>query len=420
MQPDEVASRLMHDPFLPLSSLGLDQSWLDANRSKLMVALQASKYWSNTIEALSRSGHMDAIIYDRYAYPHRIGLFPGLSCMFYCGFCGRNKDAAYDRSAVDRGIAIYKQVMSDAPKDGEHWRDRFRISGGQEPLTNPRLGELISHGADIGLKMGIYTNGYMLTPQYMTKQTGMFSSDYIRVSLYGHDDESYEQTTKKRGSWSVVRKNLVDWSKQDGTKRIRLGFNWIILPGKISDLMKMIKALISLQDEMSRPIDFITVREDFSQDLICINDSERHQLIDIMAEVKDYTDRYMPTTKIDYGYALEPLSRSTIVGPLRMAKHDQLDGKGMPQASVQVDILGNVYAYHETAFLDRPGSQRFIIGNAAQGIEDLVRAHLAYPDRFRYIPSDTEMLDAFDHAVSLATWAARVDLSNGFTASLWQ
>ena len=417
---NQLIERLDKDPFIPLNTLGVDPQWFDANRRSILSGLSKNKYWANTIMPLMRSGHMDSIITDRYSYPHRIGLFPGLSCMFYCGFCGRNKNAAYERSAVDKGISIYKEVMSDAPKDGDHWRDRFRISGGQEPLTNPRLGELISYGKSLGLRMGIYTNGYMLTPVYLRKQAGLFDLDYMRISMYGYDDHSYDQITKKRGAWDLIRQNIISWSKMEETKRIRLGVNWIMLPGKINDYMLLIKSLIQLQDEMGRPIDFITVREDFSQDLIHISEDERAELMAVFAEVDRLVKQEMPSTKIDYGYALDPLRQGRMVGPLRMARHDQLDGKGLPQASVQIDTLGNVYVYHETAFLDRPGSAKFVLGNAEQGVGNVVSGHLANPNRFPYIPSDTEMLDAFDHAVSLAAWAAKQDLSAGFRSTLWQ
>ena len=410
---------LNHDPFLPLSSSGLDQSWLDANKSSLLAALADNKYWTNTILPLVRSGHMAALIRDQYVYPHRVGLFPGLSCMFYCGFCGRNKNAAYDRMLVDAGIDIYKNLMADAPHDGDHWKDRFRISGGQEPLTNPRIGELVSYGASLGLRMGMYTNAYMLTTSFMNKQPGMFNLDYLRVSLYGYDDHSYDMTTKRANSWKIVRNNLVNWAKLDGTQDIRIGVNWIILPGKSHDYMRFLKAMSDLQDDMGRALDFITVREDFSQDLVYINDEERHQLSGIMLEADKLVATSMPNTKIDYGYALEPLRQGKIAGPLKMAKYNQLDAKGLAQASVQVDIAGNVYAYHETAFLDRPGSDRFIIGNAKDGMEAVIKSHLTNGN-LEYIPSDTEMLDAFDHAVSLAVWAAKQDVANGFSTTLWQ
>lgn len=370
--------------------------------------LHNSKYWKNTLLPLRESGHLKSIVNSSYQYPHRIGLFAGLSCMFYCGFCGRNKSAAYDRSAVDRGMDLYKQLISESPRNGANWQDRFRISGGQEPLTNPRIGELISHAAKLDYNVSMYTNGYMLTPKFLSNQPGMNDLKSLRISLYGHNNDSYYNVTKKSNAWTIVSNNLRELEMYD----TQLGVNYIILPGHSNDYLQSIYALATLQDTMKRPINFITVREDFSQDLIYVSNDERKQLIDIIARVKEYATKHLPHTHIDYGYALDPLQHNQIIGPLNMAKHTQLDPHGLVQASVQVDILGNIYAYHETAFLDRPGSDKFIIGNIKDGLENVIQQHLDSAG-FSYIPSDTEMLDAFDHAVSLAVWAARQDLESG-------
>ena len=55
-------------------------------------------------------------------------------------FCGRNYNAKYERSALDLGIEKYIKLIKEAPKDDKY---RFYISGGLEPLTNPKLGEII-------------------------------------------------------------------------------------------------------------------------------------------------------------------------------------------------------------------------------------------------------------------------------------
>ena len=46
----------------------------------------ASKYWTNTILPLVKSGHFEAAVKNQYVYPNRIGLYPGLNCQFFCNF----------------------------------------------------------------------------------------------------------------------------------------------------------------------------------------------------------------------------------------------------------------------------------------------------------------------------------------------
>jgi dTDP-4-amino-4,6-dideoxy-D-glucose ammonia-lyase len=405
---NNAINQLIQDPFKPLSSFE-DHKWITMHKEYIHNQLRyKSKYWKNTLLPLVNSKHLSAIINNEYIYPHRVGLFAGLSCMFYCGFCGRNKSAAYERNTLDRGMELYKQLITDSPRSGADWQDRFRISGGQEPLTNPRVGELATHAKQLGYNVSMYTNGYMLSPKYSEKLNDL---KMLRISVYGHNDDSYFQITKKQNAWTTVSENL----KQLELHNTNLGVNYIVLPGHSDDYLKLIYALIKLQDSMKRPLNFITVREDFSQDLIYIDDSERQKLIDIIHEANNLIEKHIPHCNIDYGYALDPLQRGQRIGPLRMAKYNQLDGYGLPQASIQVDILGNIYVYHETAFLDRPGSNKFIIGNVKDGIEDVIKKHLAGKP-FEYLPSDTEMLDAFDHAVSLAVWATKQDQQAGVPA----
>ena len=86
--------------------------------------------------------------------------------MFKCTFCGRNYDAVYDRSKLDSGMEMFKNLIEEAPKNDDH---RFYVAGGLEPLTNPRIGEIIKYLRDNGFKSSMYTNAYMLTEKYLKK-----------------------------------------------------------------------------------------------------------------------------------------------------------------------------------------------------------------------------------------------------------
>ena len=95
-----------------------------------------SKYWINTILPLLKSNSINNFLNQKYSYPFRVGLFPGISCMFECSFCGRNYDAVYKRSSLDQGMQDYFNLIDEAPTEDPN---RFYISGGLEPLTNPKL-----------------------------------------------------------------------------------------------------------------------------------------------------------------------------------------------------------------------------------------------------------------------------------------
>ena len=143
------------------------------------------KYW-NTMLSHVKSGNIEKVINYEYSLPLRLTLFPGMSCMYYCGFCGRNQKAKYKaKEVLDIGTQKFKDAISSLPKGST-----MSISGGLEPLTNMKLGEIITYGKKLGYKIPLITNAHMLTPKYLKMQPGIWDLDSLRVSLYGTDQES--------------------------------------------------------------------------------------------------------------------------------------------------------------------------------------------------------------------------------------
>ena len=58
-----------------------------------------------------QSGKAIAVLEEKYAYPDRVGLCPGLNCNFFCSFCGRNYSASYEKELGDKGFEMYKQII---------------------------------------------------------------------------------------------------------------------------------------------------------------------------------------------------------------------------------------------------------------------------------------------------------------------
>ena len=154
-----------------------------------------TKYWKNMIIPLINSKSIKNFLNKEYSFPFRVGIYPGISCMYECSFCGRNYDAKYERSSLDKGIEIYQSLIDEAP---ENDKNRFYISGGLEPLTNPKLNKIISHLKDKKFNSSMYTNGYMLTPKYLEKNPEIFNLDSLRISFYGIDEAQYFDVTKKK------------------------------------------------------------------------------------------------------------------------------------------------------------------------------------------------------------------------------
>lgn len=369
-----------------------------------------TKYWTNTILPLLASGTLQAAINRDWMYPNRIGLYTGLSCMFYCGFCGRNPVARYEKDYAQIGRDFFFQIIDQDPRTDANWRDRFRISGGLEPLTNPYLGEIISYGAKQGYHMQLYTNGNMMTDAYLFKHPGMRELEAVRFSLYGTTAEKAFAVTRNRQSFDHVIKNIIGYI--NAAPGVKVGINWIVLPGHAADVLELLKIVEHINRTAVRPVDFVTLREDFSQNIRVLSSQEREQLMSIFAEVREF--QYQWPTHFDFGYALEAQRRGFDLGGLRMINWDQMIPESFPQVSVAADVKGNVYVYHESGFLDRPGSDRYIIGNIQDtSIERITQNWVASGRKIQPLPPDVGFLDAFDHVVSILINQARDDEAYG-------
>ena len=360
-----------------------------------------NKYWDNTIVPLLNSGHLESAITHKYIYPNRVGLYPGLNCQFFCNFCGRNYNARYNPKIVDKAFDVFKQVIDQDPRDRENWQDRFRISGGLEPLTNPRIGDIIQYGVDNQFNMQLYTNGYALNQRLLDNQPGLLSLEVMRVSLYGHNDTSYTSVTKIPKSYTTVKQNLRNFLQN--SSKTKVGVNWIILPGHATDVLGVFDMIEDINSTQEKQIQFITLREDFSQNAVYLGDAERNQLIDIFSEVESRcaSSEYLKHIHIDYGYQLDPIRQGTPNGPLKMVQYTDMNRYGFPQIATAIDSLGDLYVYHETGFIDRPGADRYTIGNIKKSnVSEIVKTHLEGKG-IAPKPFDVSFLDAFDHTISL-------------------
>ena len=165
------------------------------------------KYWNTMIPYIKNGVNKKVINYE-YQFPLRLALFPGLSCMYYCGFCGRNQKAMYDGDVIKEGNQRFKDIIASMPR-----YSTISISGGLEPLTNKGLGEIISYAKSKGVRVPLITNGHMLTPKYLERTPGIWDLDSLRISLYGTDDESTYFVTRHKKAYSLVRNNIIEFLK---------------------------------------------------------------------------------------------------------------------------------------------------------------------------------------------------------------
>jgi|TARA_B110000967_G_scaffold207441_1_gene256820 dTDP-4-amino-4,6-dideoxy-D-glucose ammonia-lyase len=371
-----------------------------------------SKYWLNTIIPMLVSGSITNFLGKSYMYPFRVGLYPGISCMFKCTFCGRNYDAVYKRSALDEGMDAFQRLIKESPKNDPF---RFYISGGLEPLTNPKLTQMFNNLRDQKFNSSLYTNAFMLTKKYLEKNNDFSNLDSLRISFYGIDDEQTENVTRKKNAHKIVTENIFNYLKfkNETNSKTSFGLNFVILKNRSNDVVKLLQWISSINKKLNLEkrsyINFLTLREDFRILGNRMDKVEKKNLINNIEIIEKMRkeDEYLKGLFIDYGFALEPLRDGYLGDDFEnnFASLEELKILGVPQASVAVDLYGDVYLFREAAFLDRPGSKRYIIGNLIKdgSMNNVINNFINKPNKIDVLENDRDYLDGWDHvSVKLA------------------
>jgi len=388
------------------------------------------KYW-NTMIPYIKNGVNEKVVNYEYQYPFRLALFPGLSCMYYCGFCGRNQKAKYKGSVIKEGNQRFKDIISNMPK-----QSTLSISGGLEPLTNSGLGDIISHAKSEGVRVPLITNGHMLTPKYLEKNPGLWDLDSLRISLYGTNEESTYFVTRNKKAYHMVKSNVVEFLKlrNEINPKLKFGFNYIILPENIDTILQLLDYINDINSKVDngRGVDFLTLREDFGS-VTEINDDvdksvegrkyhldgfmtdeQREHLIDVFHEFNKRKDKMCPDMHVDFGYAMVALGDGVLGKPLARVSGEQMRKSGYPQMSVAIDSLGDIFLYREAGFLDRPGNQKFCAGRIGEKtIEDTLKDFIGNKVQVDRKESDCRFMDSYDHLMTLLVNQTESDMEIG-------
>ena len=389
------------------------------------------KYWNTMIPYIKNRVNEKVVNYE-YQFPLRLALFPGLSCMYYCGFCGRNQKARYKGNVTKEGNQRFKDVISNMPK-----YSTISISGGLEPLTNPGLGEIISHAKSLGIRVPLITNGHMLTPTYLKRTPGIWDLDSLRISLYGTDDESTYFVTRHKKAYNLVKNNIIEFLKlrNEINPDLKFGLNYIIIPENIDTIMPLLDYIIDINSKVDngRGVDFLTLREDFGSVTEInddvdksvegrkyhldgfLSDKQRENLIDIFREFNLKKDKECPDIHVDFGYAMVALGDGILGKPLARVTGKQMRKSGYPQMSVAIDSLGDIFLYREAGFLDRPGNDKFKAGRITNDkpIEDVLHEFIDNEVKVNRKETDCRFMDSYDHLMTLLVNQTESDMKSG-------
>lgn len=395
---------------------------------KAVVKLgKAKKYWETIVPFANR---LSDVFDHQYRFPLRLAFYPGVSCMFYCGFCGRNQSAKYPTGQVKAGFDMFAGILSSMPAEAA-----ISISGGLEPLTNPRLGDIVTHAKNHGIRVPLITNGYSLTKNYLLKNPGLWNLDSLRVSLYGVDTDSYFYITRLKKAFKMVLENSINFLQQRNliNPKLKFGFNFIVVDDNIDQLEGVINLIHRINKQVTNGpgVDFLTIRDDFEsvvgeefdhERVYRLNgelSQKREKLIDALPQLETLRETLCPNLYIDYGYALYPYSKGYVGDQLLKTPEGEMRKSAYPQLSLAVDLFGDVFLYREAGFLNRKGNEKFVIGrvNEEQSFEQIVKEFVSSKREIDNQPGDTRFMDAFDHILTAILNRFEADIETGFSLS---
>lgn len=341
----------------------------------MRMLFEDTPYWK-TLQPIIASGAMKSAIEGKYKYPHRINLYPGVSCMFSCHFCNRNYNYV-----VNNSNNVFSQLIEQDDGSDKH---RFGVTGGLEPLTSPYIGKICRDLHDGGYVSRMVTNAFLLNDKMLRKNPYINSLDNIRVSLYGFDRKESLATTRHTKAYEVVKQNLIDYNKR--SDKTKLYLNYVLLPESFDKLENIIGYILDIGGA-----DNLSLREDHS---FRYNIRDRNKLQDILVRFEEKIKKHLDIS-IDYGYGLQNAieGRET---PLIHVTHKELNETQAPQVKVCVDPRGDIFSYMDAGFTGRPGVERYCLGNVTNSS---LEEQLKKMKKIKPREQDPTYMDAFNHLI---------------------
>ena len=186
-------------------------------------------YASANVFPLKLLLHEDLIhscIHEKKVIPIHIQLNPTNKCIFDCSFCSC--------SNRDRRLELpYPELISFMEKAKELGCKSVTITGGGEPLLYPKFDEMVTALNELGIEMGLVTNGALLDA---ISDGSISKMTWIRISV---SDEMPEQLERHLGlsfdRWLKVLSNIVK-----NNRRVDWAFSYVVTENSKPELIAKI------------------------------------------------------------------------------------------------------------------------------------------------------------------------------------
>ncbi len=209
---------------------------------------------------------LSAWLEGQYIYPLTVEISPSGACNHRCIFCGLDY-LGYQPRWLDKELIMagLEQMQTQGVK-------AIVMAGEGEPLLNPAAPVIINHARQIGLDVGMSSNGVLLTRA--VAQECLASLSWIRFSVNASNEDMYKKVHRGRdGDFSRVLHNLAEAVaiKQRQQLPVTIGVQLVLLPENHENLLEFATQLknmgvdyFSIKPFSQHPQSHSRVDEDFN------------------------------------------------------------------------------------------------------------------------------------------------------------
>ena len=139
--------------------------------------------------------------------PIYIRIKPTNVCNHNCYYCTYATGNSVNRGAVDRTDSIPWPKMQEILQDmGDMGVKAVTFSGGGEPLIHPEVTKILYSMHEMGLDIGIFSNGARLNQE--VRKAVLDTCTFIRLSINGSNSAEHETVHRVKGDFEKIVENV--------------------------------------------------------------------------------------------------------------------------------------------------------------------------------------------------------------------
>jgi len=168
-------------------------------------------------------------------FPIYVEVSPAGHCNHRCTFC------AVDYIGYKPNLLSLEKIKPCIADMAKHGVRSIMFAGEGEPLLHPKLAEIINYTKEVGIDVGITTNGTLLTQKFIEECLPAIS--WIKVSLNAGTRETYAKIHQtKPEDWDKVWRNLASACLYRDVNQLKtvIGIQTVLLPENIETVDEMV------------------------------------------------------------------------------------------------------------------------------------------------------------------------------------